>query len=345
MLFGVASVIWWRYSNLAGQEDLRPYLLLQIAPMILIPWWQWLYDSPRADRGAFGIALLLYGAAKLAEIYDHQIGTALHGLTGHTLKHLLATAAAALIVFRLARRSVAVAEPTAERSFSHLGQYRDAVGSHQPTRNQGRNMFRAVLRFILRLVFRIEQRGDPSVFVNERTLIVANHESFIDGLLIGLMIPVDAVFVVHSQIVERPFFAFLLRFVRHLAVDSTSPLAIKQIVRLVESGQPVVIFPEGRITKTGSLMKVRRRRLRRGQDRRHAGAGAYRRCGTQLLRPTRRTLPAQVVSQGDDIRPAPPYAAHAGPAQGQGSSAPLRGADARHPAGYAGGDAPATHAI
>ena len=257
MLFGVASVVWWRYSNLAGQEDLRPYLLLQIAPMILIPWWQWLYDSPRADRSAFGIALLLYGAAKLAEIYDHQIGAVLYGLTGHTLKHLLATAAAALIVFRLAKRSVAVVGPTAtERLVDHQDLRRDAVEPHQPTRNQGRNMFRAVLRFILRLVFRIEQRGDPSVFVNERTLIVANHESFIDGLLIGLMIPVDAIFVVHSQIVERPFFAFLLRFVPHLVVDSTSPLAIKQIVRLVESGQPVVIFPEGRITKTGSLMKV-----------------------------------------------------------------------------------------
>jgi 1-acyl-sn-glycerol-3-phosphate acyltransferase len=37
---------------------------------------------------------------------------------------------------------------------------------------------------------------------------VANHESFIDGLLIGLMMPVDAVFVVHSQIASRPFFAF-----------------------------------------------------------------------------------------------------------------------------------------
>ena len=108
----------------------------------------------------------------------------------------------------------------------------------------------------LKVLFRVDVTGDNSVFRNERTLIVANHESFLDGLLIGLMIPVDAVFVVHSQIACRPFFAFLLRFVPHLAVDSTSPLAMKQIVKLVETGQPVVIFPEGRITKTGSLMKV-----------------------------------------------------------------------------------------
>jgi len=113
-----------------------------------------------------------------------------------------------------------------------------------------------MLRTLLKMLFRIEVAGDEAVFHNERTLIVANHESFLDGLLIGLMIPVNAVFVVHTQIAKRPFFAFLLRFVPHLAVDSTSPLAMKQIVKLVETGQPVVIFPEGRITRTGSLMKV-----------------------------------------------------------------------------------------
>lgn len=117
-------------------------------------------------------------------------------------------------------------------------------------------MIRIFLRFAMKALFRVEVNGDVSVFDNPRTLIVANHESFIDGLLIGLFIPVNAVFVVHTQVANRPLFRFLLRFVNHLAVDSTSPLAIKLIVKLVETGQPVVIFPEGRITKTGSLMKV-----------------------------------------------------------------------------------------
>ncbi|HEX8986619.1 MAG TPA: bifunctional acyl-ACP--phospholipid O-acyltransferase/long-chain-fatty-acid--ACP ligase [Rhodocyclaceae bacterium] len=117
-------------------------------------------------------------------------------------------------------------------------------------------MLKGILRFVMKALFRVEVSGDLAVFDNPKTLIVANHESFIDGLLIGLFLPVDAVFVVHTQIANRPLFRFLLRFVNHLAVDSTSPLAMKQIVRLVESGQPAVIFPEGRITKTGSLMKV-----------------------------------------------------------------------------------------
>lgn len=101
---GVYSVAWWYLTEIAGQGDLRFYLLLQILPMLLIPLWQWLYRAPLADRLSFSAALLLYAAAKLTEINDHQIAEALGVVTGHTLKHLLATGAAAVIVGRLVCR-------------------------------------------------------------------------------------------------------------------------------------------------------------------------------------------------------------------------------------------------
>jgi len=113
---------------------------------------------------------------------------------------------------------------------------------------------KAFLRKLLGALFQVHVSGYcPS---SKKMLIVANHESFIDGLLLGLFLPVNATFVVHTQIVANPFFRFMLKLVPYFAVDPTSPLAIKTIVRLVESGTPVVIFPEGRITVTGSLMKV-----------------------------------------------------------------------------------------
>jgi hypothetical protein len=103
-LAAVASVAWWRFTDLAGAGDLRPYLLLQGLPILLIPLWQWIYKAPAADRMAFGGALALYVVAKFAELGDHQIAAALGVVTGHTLKHLLATGAAALIVGRLVFR-------------------------------------------------------------------------------------------------------------------------------------------------------------------------------------------------------------------------------------------------
>ena len=120
----------------------------------------------------------------------------------------------------------------------------------------GPRIVRSLFRFLLRPLFRVELSGDAREFANERTLIVANHESFLDGVLLGGFLPVGAVFVVHSQVMAKWYFRWVLKLVPHLAVDSTSPLAIKAICRLVETGTPVVIFPEGRLTITGSLMKV-----------------------------------------------------------------------------------------
>jgi len=103
-VFAVTSVAWWHFTGQTGIGDLRPYLLLQALPIVLIPLWQWLYGLPRAERWAFASALLLYVIAKFAELYDHEIATALGMITGHTLKHLLATAAAVTIVGRLVCR-------------------------------------------------------------------------------------------------------------------------------------------------------------------------------------------------------------------------------------------------
>lgn len=103
-LLAVASVGWAAYTEGQGQGDLRPYILVQGLPLVLIPLWQSIYPTARRDRNAFCIALLLYVLARFAEILDHPLLALLGGLSGHTLKHLLAAAAAAVLVGRLVER-------------------------------------------------------------------------------------------------------------------------------------------------------------------------------------------------------------------------------------------------
>ena len=118
-----------------------------------------------------------------------------------------------------------------------------------------RSLAKAVLRTLTRVLFRIDVEGTlpPQP---ERLLVIANHESFLDGLLLGLYLPMNPVFVVHTTVAKSRWFRLILSLVDYLAVDPTSPMAMKKVVRLLESGRPVVIFPEGRITTTGSLMKT-----------------------------------------------------------------------------------------
>jgi hypothetical protein len=101
----IASVWWWSFTEARGAGDLRPYLLLQAAPFFLVPLWQANHRSPRRERLAFGAAIALYALAKVAELGDHAIFEALGFMSGHTLKHLLSTAAAAVLVASFVQRA------------------------------------------------------------------------------------------------------------------------------------------------------------------------------------------------------------------------------------------------
>lgn len=104
----IASVLWW-----SGTADLRPYLLLQAAPLVLIPIWQAAARASLVERAAFGAAIALYVAAKVAELADRAIYEAMGFASGHTLKHLLAAAASAVIVAVLVSRARKTARDTA----------------------------------------------------------------------------------------------------------------------------------------------------------------------------------------------------------------------------------------
>lgn len=113
------------------------------------------------------------------------------------------------------------------------------------------------LKSLCTLLFRVRLSGLQNIPQQpQKLLVVANHESFLDGLLLGLFLPFNATFVVHTSVLQNPLFRLILSLVPHLAVDPTSPLAMKKVIKLLEANQNVVIFPEGRLTLTGGLMKV-----------------------------------------------------------------------------------------
>ena len=115
---------------------------------------------------------------------------------------------------------------------------------------------RTFFKLLLRLLTRYEVSGPIPATPPAKLLIICNHQSFLDPLFIAVHCPFDIWWITHTQIAAQWHFRFLLKFVPHLIVDTANPMAMKQVVELIDSGKPVCIFPEGRITTTGSMMKA-----------------------------------------------------------------------------------------
>lgn len=113
-----------------------------------------------------------------------------------------------------------------------------------------------IIRIILKLLFNVQIKGDLQQFKQEKLIIASNHVSFLDGVLLGVFLPIKPIFAIYSGYINHWLVRIAKHYVDFFPMDPTNPMAIKRLIREVEKGRPIVIFPEGRITITGSLMKI-----------------------------------------------------------------------------------------
>lgn len=102
---GVVSLLWWRWTEHAGRGDLRPYALVQFDGLLAVVLLLTLL-APRYTRaGLLWWAVGLYAGAKALEAADRPVWAATgHIVSGHTLKHLAASAATGCFALAIAKR-------------------------------------------------------------------------------------------------------------------------------------------------------------------------------------------------------------------------------------------------
>jgi acyl-[acyl-carrier-protein]-phospholipid O-acyltransferase/long-chain-fatty-acid--[acyl-carrier-protein] ligase len=119
------------------------------------------------------------------------------------------------------------------------------------------NLLRDFLTVMFRSLFRLEVTGVENVAKGGPNAIIAlNHVSFLDASLAMSFLENDPVFAIDSGIAQRWWAKPFMKFTRAIPLDPTKPMATRTLIHAVQSGQSLIIFPEGRITVTGSLMKV-----------------------------------------------------------------------------------------
>ncbi len=124
-------------------------------------------------------------------------------------------------------------------------------------RSWGDEGVRGLGAFLFETLFRVEVRGIENMpKVGTRMVIAPNHTSLIDGPILHAVLPIDAAFAVDTTIANAWFAKPFMKLIRAYLLDPTRPLAARALTRAVADGDPIVIFPEGRLTVTGGLMKV-----------------------------------------------------------------------------------------
>ena len=116
---------------------------------------------------------------------------------------------------------------------------------------------RFFVRVLLRMFFRVRVNGAEHLDnLPSRVIIISNHVSLLDGVLVGAFLPFRATFVMDKAWSEKWWVRPVRWFTDVLTVNPGSPRAVAAMVAGVKDGRRIVIFPEGRITVTGELSAI-----------------------------------------------------------------------------------------
>src|SRR5271165_3506301 len=117
--------------------------------------------------------------------------------------------------------------------------------------------FQDFLSILLRAFYRLEVRGLENLDkAGANAIIALNHVSFLDGAVALSILTKEPVFAVDREFSQRWWVKPLIKLTRAMPLDPARPLATRTLIQAVKNGETLVIFPEGRITVTGRLMKV-----------------------------------------------------------------------------------------
>ena len=115
----------------------------------------------------------------------------------------------------------------------------------------------SLFQVILRLLFGFKAHGTESLKTPGPVLLLPNHVSWFDWLFLGVCLQKDWRFVTSATTARlSPVHRWIMSNRRTFPIDPLSPYAAKHMAEYLQTGGRLVLFPEGRISDTGSLMKL-----------------------------------------------------------------------------------------
>src|SRR5262245_60687955 len=127
-------------------------------------------------------------------------------------------------------------------------------------------LLRPFLWLVARLLFRLRVHHRDRIPTTGGTLIISNHVSYVDWLVIWVACPRPVTFVLWGSYYRNPLLRFFLSWARHntiqVDVRTDRPHAVAGAMQLIgselDAGRVVLVFPEGDLTRSGHMLPFRR---------------------------------------------------------------------------------------
>jgi acyl-[acyl-carrier-protein]-phospholipid O-acyltransferase/long-chain-fatty-acid--[acyl-carrier-protein] ligase len=121
---------------------------------------------------------------------------------------------------------------------------------------------RFVLWLLTHTIYRIRVVGDQNIPIRGPALLVCNHVSFVDALLIGASLPRFVHFMLHREYYDIKSLTWFFRLMRAIPVSATNRREIVESLKRarneLEKTNIVCIFAEGAISRTGRIGPFKR---------------------------------------------------------------------------------------
>ncbi len=118
-------------------------------------------------------------------------------------------------------------------------------------------LIRSLIQGLLKFFFHTKVNGIANFRrAGRKALIISNHVSLLDGVLLAAFMPERITFAINTGWTQKWFMPVIRLLVDFYPVDPQNPLSVRALVEEIKKGRKVMIFPEGRVTTTGAMMKV-----------------------------------------------------------------------------------------
>jgi len=120
-------------------------------------------------------------------------------------------------------------------------------------------IIRLVMLFVTRIVYRLQVRGDLNLPTEGAAILVCNHVSFVDAIILGVTSPRPMVFIMDHRIFKTPGIGWLFKALKAIPIapqkedPQAYEAAFERARQVLREGELLCLFPEGAITKDGQL--------------------------------------------------------------------------------------------